>query len=77
MATYLPRWLRDSTKSMVGKEFIVVCPKCLTIETLWFWRDRLQLTRRFTQESDGRVYHDCGSQLPCRLFFGAYRGAVV
>ena len=70
VATYLPRWLRGSNGR---QESLVSCPKCLTIETLWFWRDRLEPTKRFTQESDGRVYHDCGSQLPCQLFTAAYR----
>jgi len=50
------------------KESIVSCPGCFTIETLWFRGDRLEPTKRFTQKSNGKVYHDCGSQLPCRLF---------
>ena len=65
MVANLPRWLRGSNGR---KESIASCPKCLTIETLWFWRNRLEPTRRFTQKSDGKVYHDCGSLLPCRLF---------
>ena len=71
MVASLPRWLRG--ESMVGKELIASCPKCLTLETLWFWRGRLEPAKKFTQESDGKVYHDCGSQLPCRLFYGVYR----
>ena len=70
MVANLPRWLRGSNGR---KESIASCPKCLTIETLWFWRDRLEPTRRFTQKSDRKVYHDCGSLLPCRLFTIAYR----
>jgi len=50
------------------KESIVSCPGCFTIETLWFRGDTLETTKRFSEDSDGKVYHDCGSQLPCRLF---------
>ena len=57
---------------MGGKRLIVSCPKFLTVETLWFRRDRLEPTKKFTQEINGKVYHDCGSQLPCRLFSSVY-----
>jgi hypothetical protein len=67
MVANLPGWLRGSNDHHF-MEFIVSCPRCLTLETLWFWRDRLEPTKRFSQKSDGKVYHDCGSQLPCRLF---------
>ena len=70
MVAYLPRWLRG--ESMGGKRLIVSCPKCLTLETLWFRRGRLEPTKKFTQVN-GKVYHDCGSQLPCRLFSSVYR----
>jgi len=71
MVARLPRWLRGSNNHL--KESIASCPKCLTLETLWFWRNRLEPTKRFTQKSDGKVYHDCGSLPPCRLFTAAYR----
>ena len=47
-------------------ELIAFCPKCKTFETLWFTADVLMQTRKFSQEG-GRVYHDCGSNGPCRL----------
>jgi len=47
-------------------EIIVICPKCKTFETLWFRGDVLMQTRKFSQEG-ARVYHDCGSDEPCRL----------
>lgn len=51
----------------VTSELVALCPKCKTLETLWFNRDGLIQTRRFYQE-DGKVYHDCGSSEPCRLY---------
>lgn len=48
-------------------ELIAFCPKCKTLETLWFTGDVLLQTRKFSQK-DTRVYHDCGSSEPCRLF---------
>ena len=48
------------------EELIAFCPKCKTLETLWFTRGALVQTRKFAQK-DARVYHDCGSNEPCRL----------
>lgn len=47
-------------------DVLVQCPKCKTVETLQFVGDTLTPSRKFYQ-SDGRVYHDCGSEQPCRL----------
>jgi hypothetical protein len=47
----------------------VKCPRCLTLETLWFIDSVLVPTIKFSQGEDGGVYHDCkGSVEPCRLF---------
>ena len=48
------------------EELIAFCPKCKTLETLWFTGGTLMQTRKFAQK-DSRVYHDCGSNEPCRL----------
>lgn len=49
-------------------EFIVFCPKCGTLETVWFTKDGLIVpTRKFNQE-DARIYHDCGADIPCHLY---------
>ncbi len=65
----LQKGIADLSRGSNGrKASIVSCPGCLTMETLWFRGDRLEPIKRFTQESNGKVYHDCGSQLPCRLF---------
>lgn len=48
------------------EELVAVCPKCKAFETLWFSGDRLISTKKFHQ--DGKhIYHDCGSDEPCRL----------
>jgi len=49
-------------------EFIISCPKCRTLETVWLAEDgQLIPTRKFSQ-SDGHIYHDCGSIKPCQLY---------
>jgi hypothetical protein len=48
-------------------EVIVVCPRCKTLETLWFSAGLLVPTRKFRQ-SGNRVYHDCGSDEPCCFY---------
>ena len=48
-------------------ELVVFCPKCKTLEMLYFTGERLMPTRKFHQE-DGKVYHGCGSSEPCRLY---------
>ena len=48
------------------RDVLAQCPKCKTMETLQFIGSRLTRSRRFRQEED-RIYHDCGSDQPCRL----------
>ncbi len=50
----------------VPRDVLAQCPKCKTVETLQFVEGKLMRCRKFF-EVDGRVYHDCGSSLPCRL----------
>ncbi len=52
------------------QEYLCQCPRCLTLETLWFKSGFLVPTIKFSQGEDGKVYHDCncGSVGPCRLF---------
>jgi len=59
--------LRRKKNRVREREIICSCPNCKTFETLWFKGDVLTPTRRFRQEPDGRVYHNCGSDKPCRL----------
>ena len=48
------------------RDVLAQCPKCKTVETLQFIGGRLLRSRKFF-EKEGKVYHDCGSALPCRL----------
>jgi len=50
------------------REFLCQCPKCLTFETVWLNGGKLMPTKRFKQDWDGKIYHDCSSKLPCRLY---------
>jgi hypothetical protein len=47
-------------------DVLAQCPKCKTVETLQFVGQTMSPARKFSQK-DGRVYHDCGSDKPCRL----------
>jgi len=47
-------------------DVIVQCPKCKALETLQFTAGTLTPCSKFSQR-EGRTYHDCGSDLPCRL----------
>jgi len=49
------------------RELVVFCPGCKTLETLWFNNGRLMQARKFNQRGE-RVFHDCGTPKPCRLF---------
>lgn len=48
-------------------ELIASCPKCKNLETVRFVDGRLVQTKRFTQRYE-KVYHNCGSETPCRLY---------
>jgi hypothetical protein len=48
-------------------ELMVFCPWCKSFDTVWFDDGTLMSPRKFRQEGD-RVYHDCGSDRPCRLY---------
>jgi hypothetical protein len=50
----------------VPYELTAQCPKCKTIESLQFVGMSLTRSRKFFQRDD-KVYHDCGSVLPCHL----------
>jgi hypothetical protein len=49
------------------KELLSVCPCCKNSQPLLFLKDKMVPTRKYVQVN-GRVYHDCGSIYPCRLY---------
>ena len=53
--------------SVQPDEYMVQCPTCKTLETLFFSNGQLIQNRRFYDE-DGHIYHTCGSEQPCRIF---------
>ena len=51
----------------IETELMVCCPKCKTLETVYFSRGQVMPTQKFHQENQ-KLYHDCGSTIPCKLF---------
>jgi hypothetical protein len=49
-----------------SEELVTFCPKCKAFETLLFNGDEMVHTRKYVQIGK-QVYHDCGSEEPCRL----------
>ncbi len=48
-------------------ELMALCPACKTFETVCLKDGILIQTRKFTQYGN-HIYHDCGSNSPCRLY---------
>jgi hypothetical protein len=57
---------RDNLK-FTPEELMAFCPDCKAYQTIWFTNGKLTPTRKFSQRND-EVYHDCGSNKPCRLY---------
>jgi hypothetical protein len=51
----------------LSEEAVAFCPACKALQTVWLNDNRLMPTRKFRQIGN-RVYHDCGSNQPCRLY---------
>jgi hypothetical protein len=49
------------------KELLAFCPGCKALETINYGPNGLASNRRFIQK-DKKVYHYCGSGIPCRLY---------
>lgn len=48
------------------QQYTVQCPKCLDIQTITFRNNRMLPSRKFFQSTSG-IFHDCGSDRPCRI----------
>jgi hypothetical protein len=48
-------------------EVMALCPACKSFETVYLNNDKLIKNRKFTQFGS-HIYHDCGSNIPCRLY---------
>lgn len=50
-----------------SEEVMVVCPQCKAIQSVLIKDGILMPTRKFRQVRT-RIYHDCGSSHPCRIY---------
>ncbi len=57
---------KEFLKEPTGEE-VVVCPVCKAVQTLTLAGDSILPTRKFTQIGN-RVFHDCSTREPCRLY---------
>ncbi|MBA7616868.1 hypothetical protein ES703_24170 [subsurface metagenome] len=48
-------------------EAVAFCPQCKVIQTVWINDSTLIPTCKFNQIGS-QIYHDCGSNQPCRLY---------
>jgi hypothetical protein len=48
-------------------EVMALCPACKSFEMVYLNNDKLIKNRKFTQFGS-HIYHDCGSNYPCRLY---------
>ncbi len=49
------------------EEVMAFCPQCKALQTVWLDGGALMSTRKFIQVGKN-VYHNCGSNQPCRLY---------
>ncbi len=59
--------LKAHEKSWSG-DVVAFCPRCKALQTIHIEGTALTPTRKFTQVGS-RIYHDCGSVQPCRLYY--------
>lgn len=50
-----------------SNEVMIFCPACKAFETVWVNKGKLNQNRKFTQFGN-HIFHDCGSNTPCRLY---------
>jgi hypothetical protein len=48
-------------------EVMAFCPSCKAFETVYLNNNKLIKNRKFTQFGS-HIYHDCGTNEPCRLY---------
>ena len=51
-----------------AEEVMVYCKQCKALQTIWLNGTTMLPTQKFTQQGD-YIYHNCGSNQPCRLYF--------
>jgi hypothetical protein len=58
----------EASKQTEPEEIMAFCPGCKALQTIWLNRNVLMPTQKFRQ-SGSRIYHNCGCQQPCRLYY--------
>jgi hypothetical protein len=51
----------------VFDDIVIFCPGCKAMQSVQISSKQLLPTRKFTQVGPF-IYHDCGSNIPCRLY---------
>ncbi len=57
----------DPVYGGLSGEVMAFCPECKAVQTLVINKGQLIQTRKYIQQ-ENRVYHDCGSSRPCKLY---------
>ncbi len=50
----------------IPDEMLIFCPSCKALDVVRFSGQQIIPTRKFIQHDD-KVFHTCGSNIPCRL----------
>jgi hypothetical protein len=66
---YLKRHTSGEVESEIPSEFIGQCPKCKDFRTIFVIHGEIECDRAYATKN-GKIYHNCGTSLPCRLFSG-------
>ena len=54
------------SRPVLSEDAMVICPKCKAMQSVQISEGRMTPTRKFAQIGM-RVFHDCGSEKPCRI----------
>jgi hypothetical protein len=54
-------------KDQKDREVVAFCPSCKAMETITIHGREVALGRKFVLR-EGTIFHDCGSNVPCRLY---------
>ena len=60
----------------IPDEVLVFCPSCKALDVVRFSGQGMIPTRKFTQQND-KVFHTCGSVIPCRFHRLGGRGQLT
>ena len=61
--------IQNAQSAIGSEEALAFCTGCKAVQTVWLSGKTLLTTRKFKQIGS-RIYHECGSIQPCRLYYG-------